>query len=277
MNALTDIRLDTEALALRLRLHVVRMCASGKSAHVGSGLSMADIIAVLYGDVLRVRPDEPSWPGRDRFILSKGHAGACVYAALAERGFFPVEMLARHYQNGSVLSGHVNHKGVPGVELSTGSLGHGLGVGVGMAMQLRRAGGGQRVYVVLSDGECDEGSNWEAILFAAHHRLSNLCAVIDYNKLQAVGTTEATVALEPFADKWRAFGWDVVEMDGHDHRALRAAFADAARGERPRCVIAHTVKGKGVSFMEDQILWHYRSPAGEELAAALAELGAGHA
>lgn len=277
MNALTDIRLDTEALALRLRLHVVRMCASGKSAHVGSGLSMADIIAVLYGDVLRVRPDEPSWPGRDRFILSKGHAGACVYAALAERGFFPVEMLARHYQNGSVLSGHVNHKGVPGVELSTGSLGHGLGVGVGMAMQLRRAGGGQRVYVVLSDGECDEGSNWEAILFAAHHRLSNLCAVIDYNKLQAVGTTEATVALEPFADKWRAFGWDVVEIDGHDHRALRAAFADAARGERPRCVIAHTVKGKGVSFMEDQILWHYRSPAGEELAAALAELGAGHA
>lgn len=277
MNALTDIRLDTEALALRLRLHVVRMCASGKSAHVGSGLSMADIIAVLYGDVLRVRPDEPSWLGRDRFILSKGHAGACVYAALAERGFFPVEMLARHYQNGSVLSGHVNHKGVPGVELSTGSLGHGLGVGAGMAMQLRRTGGGQRVYVVLSDGECDEGSNWEAILFAAHHRLSNLCAVIDYNKLQAVGTTEATVALEPFADKWRAFGWDVVEIDGHDHRALRAACADAARDARPSCVIAHTVKGKGVSFMEDQILWHYRSPAGEELAAALAELGAGHA
>lgn len=277
MNALTDIRLDTEALALRLRLHVVRMCASGKSAHVGSGLSMADIIAVLYGDVLRVRPDEPSWPGRDRFILSKGHAGACVYAALAERGFFPVEMLGRHYRNGSVLSGHVNHKGVPGVELSTGSLGHGLGVGAGMAMQLRRAGGAQRVYVVLSDGECDEGSNWEAILFAAHHRLSNLCAVIDYNKLQAVGTTEATVALEPFADKWRAFSWDVVEIDGHDHRALRAAFADAARVERPRCVIAHTVKGKGVSFMEDQILWHYRSPAGEELAAALAELGADHA
>ena len=277
MNALTDIRLDTEELARRLRRHVVRMCASGKSAHVGSGLSMADIIAVLYGDVLRVRPDEPSWPGRDRFILSKGHAGACVYAALAERGFFPVEMLGRHYQNGSVLSGHVNHKGVPGVELSTGSLGHGLGVGVGMAMQLRRTGGGQRVYVVLSDGECDEGSNWEAILFAAHHRLSNLCAVIDYNKLQAVGTTQATVALEPFADKWRAFGWDVVEIDGHDHRALRAAFADAARGAGPRCVIAHTVKGKGVSFMEDQILWHYRSPAGQELDAALAELGAGHA
>lgn len=277
MNAVTDIRLDTEALALRLRRHVVRMCAAGNSAHVGSGLSMADIIAVLYGDLLRVRPNEPTWPARDRFILSKGHAGACVYAALAERGFFPVETLERHYQNGSVLSGHVNHKGVPGVELSTGSLGHGLGVGVGMAMQLRRTGGAQRVYVVLSDGECDEGSNWEAILFAAHHRLSNLCAVVDYNKLQAIGATQDTVALEPFADKWRAFGWSVFEIDGHDHDALKAAFADAARGQRPTCLIAHTVKGKGVSFMEDQILWHYRSPAGEELCAALAELGAGHA
>lgn len=264
--------LNTEALALRLRRHVVRMCASGKSSHVGSGLSMADIIAVLYGEVLRVDPKNPLWPERDRFILSKGHAGACVYAALAERGFMPLATLETHYQNGSVLSGHVNHKGVPGVEMSTGSLGHGLGVGVGMAMQLRRAGGDQRVYVVLSDGECDEGSNWEAALFAAHHRLSSVCAIIDYNKLQALASIEDTIGLEPFADKWRAFGWAVVELDGHDHAALKAAFAQAAAADRPTCVIAHTVKGRGVSFMENQVLWHYRAPAGEELAAALAEL-----
>lgn len=264
---------DTEALALRLRRHVVRMCASGGSSHVGSGLSMADIIAVLYGAVLQVDPSDPRRPGRDRFILSKGHAGACVYAALAERGFMPLDVLKTHYRNGSVLSGHVNHKGVPGVEISTGSLGHGLGVGAGMAMQLRRTGEGGRVYVVLSDGECDEGSNWEAALFAAHQRLGGLCAVIDYNKLQSLASPEATIRLEPFADKWRAFGWAVREVDGHDHADLKAAFAEAAAEDRPTCVIAHTVKGRGVSFMENQVLWHYRTPAGEELAAALRELG----
>lgn len=273
MNALSNAWFDTEDLALRLRRHVVRMCASGKSSHVGSGLSMADIVAVLYGEVMRLAPADPRWPGRDHFILSKGHAGACVYAALAERGFMPVETLDTHYRNGSVLSGHVNHKGVPGVELSTGSLGHGLGVGAGMAMQLRRAGGTQRVYVVLSDGECDEGSNWEAILFAAHHRLSNLCAVVDYNKLQSLASVENTIGLEPFADKWRAFGWSVAEIDGHDHGALKRAFAEAATGDRPTCVLAHTVKGRGVSFMENQVLWHYRAPAGEEFVAALRELG----
>lgn len=274
MNAMLPAAMDTEGLALRLRRHVVRMCAAGGSSHVGSGLSMADIIAVLYGRVLRIDPADPEWPGRDRFILSKGHAGACVYAALAERGFMPLEALDLHYRNGSVLSGHVSHKGVPGVELSTGSLGHGLGVGVGMAMQLRRAGGTQRVYVVLSDGECDEGSNWEAILFAAHHRLSNLCAVVDYNKLQSLGPVAETLGLEPFADKWRAFGWSVVEVDGHDHVGLREAFTAAAKADRPACIIAHTIKGRGVSFMEGQVLWHYRTPAGDELAAALRELEA---
>jgi len=264
---------DTTDLALRLRQHVVRMCSRGGSAHVGSGLSMADIIAVLYGGVLRVDPAHPKWPARDRFILSKGHAGACVYAALAERGFLPIADLDRHYQNGSNLSGHVSHKGVPGVELSTGSLGHGLGVGAGMALQLRRVGNGQRVYVVLSDGECDEGSNWEAILFAAHHQLSNLCAVVDYNKLQALGPVAETLGLEPFAGKWRAFGWTVIEADGHDHKDLKRAFADAAASrDRPACIIAHTVKGRGVSFMEDQVLWHYRVPLGDEYVAAMSEL-----
>ena len=265
---------DAPALALRLRRHVVRMTSLGGSSHVGSALSMADIIAVLFGEVMRLRPEEPTWTGRDRFILSKGHAGACVYAALAERGFFPVSHLDRHYQNGSNLSGHVSHKGVPGVEFSTGSLGHGLGVGAGMAMQLRRLGGDQRVFVVLSDGEMDEGSNWEAILFAAHHGLTNLTAVVDYNKIQSLAPVSQTLALEPFADKWRAFGWTVRETDGHDHGALIEALTSAPVEGRPTCVIAHTTKGKGVSFMEDTVLWHYRSPQGEELAAALKELDA---
>lgn len=266
---------DTVDFALRLRRHVVRMCSRGGSSHVGSCLSMADIIAVLYGYTLRLDPTDPGWAGRDRFILSKGHAGACVYAALAERGFFPLADLDHHYSNGSRLSGHVSHKGVAGVELSTGSLGHGLGIGAGMALQLRRMGGDQRVYVVLSDGECDEGSNWEAILFAAHHRLSNLCAVVDYNKLQSIAPVAETIGLEPFTDKWRAFGWAVERIDGHDHEALKAALARSAHADRPACIIADTIKGHGVSFMENQVLWHYRSPQGEEFAAAMRELGVG--
>jgi transketolase len=272
MKSIAEAISPTEDLALRLRRRVVRMCSSGGSAHVGSGLSVADIIAVLYGEVLRVDPADPAWPDRDRFILSKGHACACVYAVLAERGFLPVEALEQHYQNGSHLSGHVSHH-VPGVELSTGSLGHGLGVGAGMALQLRRAGGCQRVYAVLSDGECDEGSTWEAALFAAHHGLSNLCAVVDYNKLQGIGTVSETLELEPFALKWRAFGWTVLQVDGHDHRALKLAFAEAARNPRPTCILADTVKGRGVSFMENEVLWHYRIPRGGELEAALRELG----
>ena len=267
-------RTDTEALARRLRRHVVAMTSRGGSSHVGSGLSIADIMAVLYGRVLRVDPAQPRWPGRDRFILSKGHAGACVYAALAERGFFPVEQLEQHYTNGSIFSGHVSHKGVPGVEFSTGSLGHGLGVGTGMALQLRRLGGNQRVFVVLSDGECDEGSNWEAIMFAGHHRLDNLFVVVDYNKLQSLALVSDTMALEPFEDKWRAFNWAVARVDGHDHEALAAALERPLEPGKPTVVIADTVKGKGVSFMESAVLWHYRSPQGEELAAALAELDA---
>jgi transketolase len=234
---------------------------------------MADIIAVLYGGVLRVDPAQPRRPDRDRFILSKGHAGAAVYAALAETGFFPVEKLLTHYQDGSDLSGHVSHKGIPGVELSTGSLGHGLPVGVGMAYAGRHDGAAHRVFVLLSDGECDEGSNWEAILFAAHHQLDNLVAIIDYNKIQSLAPVADTLQLEPFADKWRSFGWAVREVAGHDHNDLRAAFARLPlQGGKPSCVIAHTTKGKGVSFMENSVLWHYRTARGEELAAALREL-----
>jgi transketolase len=269
---------DTIVLAGRLRRHVVNMTHKGGSSHVGSVLSMCDIMAVLYGRIMRYDAADPKWQGRDRFILSKGHAGAGVYATLAECGFFSTDLLDQHYQNGSIFSGHVSHKGVPGVELSTGSLGHGLPIGTGMAMQLRRLGGGQRVFVVLSDGECDEGSNWESILFAAHNKLDNLVAIIDYNKIQSLAPVSETIGLEPFADKWRAFGWAVTQLDGHDHVALETALGSLpTEPGKPTVIIADTVKGKGISFMEQSVLWHYRSPQGEEYAAALAELDAAEA
>lgn len=261
-----------EETARRLRAQVVRMSHRARSPHLGSSLSCIDILVAAYFSALRLDAERPQDPDRDRFILSKGHAGAGVYAALAERGFFPTEMLSQHYRNGSVLSGHVSHKGVPGVEFSTGSLGHGLGVGVGMAYAAQVDGKAHRVFVLMSDGECDEGSNWEAALFAAHHKLGNLRIVIDYNKIQSIKAVAETIDLEPFADKWRAFGWNVAEVDGHDHAALHDAFAAMDGGEQPHCLIAHTVKGKGVSFMEHQVLWHYRSPQGDEYAAAVREL-----
>jgi transketolase len=234
---------------------------------------MADILSVLYGKVLMKRHNDPKWPERDRFILSKGHGGAGVYAALAECGYFPIEWLDQHCAKGSKLCGHVSHIGIPGVELSTGSLGHGLSVGAGMAYAAQLDQKAFRVFVLLSDGECDEGSNWEAVLFAAHHKLSNLVAIVDYNKIQGVATVEKTLRLEPFGEKWRAFGWSVREVDGHDHDALSYALNVTPCIENaPVCIIAHTIKGRGVSFMENSILWHYRSPQGEEFDAAMAEL-----
>jgi transketolase len=257
-------------LANKIRVHAVNMTSSGGSSHVGSVLSIADILATLYGSILSVDSKNPLWKDRDRFILSKGHAGAGVYAALAESGFFPIEKLKSHYQDGSDLSGHVSHKGIPGVEFSTGSLGHGLAVGAGMALAGKINEKKHRVFTLMSDGECDEGSNWEAILFAAHHRLDNLVAIVDYNKLQSIKSISETLNLEPFAEKWRSFGWEVKEVSGHNTEELlntlnRLPFKQG----KPNCLIAHTVKGKGVSFMENNILWHYRSPQGEELKSAL--------
>jgi transketolase len=256
--------------ARAVREHVLRMTNSGRSSHVGSALSCADLLAVLYTGILDVDPAHPDRPGRDRFIMSKGHAGAALYAVLAERGFFDTRLLTQHYRNGSFLSGHVSHVGIPGVELSTGSLGHGLPVGAGLAWQARRTNASWRTFVLLGDGECDEGSVWEAAMFAAHHRLANLVAIVDWNGLQSMGTTEETLALEPFADKWRSFGWEIEEIDGHDHPAIRRALETAPDG--PRVVLAHTVKGKGVSFMENQVLWHYRPPSDGELATAMREV-----
>ena len=265
--------MDTVDFAKKIRLHALRMTSLGGSSHIGSVLSMVDLVAVLYGAILQVDPKNPKWPARDRFILSKGHAGAGVYAALAERGFFDVQMLDTHYQDGSIFSGHISHKGVPGVELSTGSLGHGLSVGAGMAYGAKLDQQQHRIFVLMSDGECDEGSNWEAILFAAHHGLDNLVAIVDYNKLQSIGLVSETLALEPFADKWRSFGWSVSEIDGHNHAEINETLENLPlKVGKPNCVIAHTTKGKGVSFMENSVLWHYRTARGEEYAVAFKEL-----
>jgi transketolase len=261
-------------LARRIRIHVLRMTNRGGSSHVGAAFSMADIVAVLYGAVMNVNPKRPDDPERDRFILSKGHAGAAVYAALAERGFLPVEKLMDHCQDGSDFSGHVSHKGIAGVELSTGSLGHGLPVAAGMAFAGKRAGAKHRVFVLMSDGECDEGSNWEAILFAPHHRLDNLVVVIDYNKIQSLAPVPETLTLEPFAEKWRAFGWEVREVDGHDPVALRETLSSAPwKSGKSSCILAHTTKGKGVSYMENSVAWHYRTAKGADFEKALQELG----
>jgi transketolase len=233
---------------------------------------MADLLAVLYGEVLRLDPARPDWPERDRCIVSKGHAAAIVYAVLAERGFFPVEQLDSYTMDGSLLAGHVTRT-VPGVEVSTGSLGHGLPIGCGMALAGVRDGTPGRVFVVLSDGELDEGSNWEAILFAPQHRLDNLVAIVDYNEIQSFGAVSDVLELEPIEDKWRAFRWAVRTVDGHDHGQLREALAAVPfEPGKPSVIIARTVKGKGVEYMERQLLWHYRSPSDDQLAEAMREI-----
>lgn len=261
-------------LAWKIRRHGIEMTHLSGGSHIASILSVADIIAVLYNDILNVDPNNPKMEDRDRFILSKGHAGAAVYAALAEKGFFDTEELKTHYADGSRLSGHVSHKGVPGIEFSTGSLGHGLPVGAGMALSAKLDNKDHKVYVVLGDGECDEGSVWEAALFANQFKLNNLIAVIDHNKMQSLDFCENTLSLAPFADKWKAFGWNVIEIDGHDHNELLNAFNRATHSQdKPTVIIANTIKGKGVSFMELDILWHYRFPhEGEEYDGALKEL-----
>ncbi len=262
---------ELKQLSNKIRKHAVKMTNLGESSHIASVLSMADIVAVLYGSVMSYKSDEPKWAKRDRFILSKGHAGAGIYAVLAECGFISIDKLNTHYQDGSDLSGHVSHKGIPGVELSTGSLGHGLSVSAGMALAGKINNKKHNVYVLMSDGECDEGSIWEAALFAHHHKLDNLVAIIDRNRYQSIYSTEDTLSLEPFLDKWQSFGWNVLSIDGHDHQQLLNAFNTKVT-EKPLCIIAETVKGKGVSFMENNILWHYRSPQGKEFEAAIAEL-----
>jgi transketolase len=267
-------RIPPEELALRIRRHVVLMTNRADASHIGGSLSMADMLAVLYGQVMRFDPERPDWPDRDRFILSQGHGCAALYAALAECGFFPLEWLDTYHMDGARLAGHATHKGTPGVELSTGSLGHGLPVGCGMALAAKRDGDAHRVFVMLSDGECDEGSNWEAALFAPNHELDNLVVTVDYNKIQSLGHVDEVLDLDPLAEKWEAFGWATRELDGHDLGSLKDTLAQVPfEPGKPSCIVAHTIKGKGVSFMEGKLQYHYTPARGEELEAALTELG----
>jgi transketolase len=255
-----------EELARKIRIHSLQMTHDAHSPHIGSCLSCADILAVLYGEVMNIRPKEPDWEDRDRFIMSKGHASAALYACLAECGYFPLQNLTDFYKTGQ-LSGHVNHK-VPGVDVSTGSLGNGLSIGCGMALADRK----RRVFVLMSDGEFNEGSNWEAIMFAGHHMLSNLTVIVDCNKLQAMGLTEDIIDLHPLAAKISHFGWSPDVVDGHDYEKLKHWLSYPSKSY-PNCIIAHTVKGKGVSWMEGKTEWHYRQCNDEELKLAFKELG----
>lgn len=245
-------------LAWLIRRHGVEMTHLSGGSHIGPIMSVADILGVIYADVLHCDPQNPKWEGRDRFILSKGHAGGAIYATLAECGFFPVEELKTHYQNGSRLSGHVSHH-LPGVDFSTGSLGHGLSVAAGMAVAAKQDQKPHRVFAVLGDGECNEGSVWEAAQFAAYFGLDNLVAVVDHNHMQSLDFCDKTLSVSSLAEKWQAFGWNTVELNGHDHDALRQALKSRCPG-KPTVIIAHTLKGKGVPFMEQDILWHYRFP-----------------
>ncbi len=263
-----------ESLVRKMRGEIIRLSHRKSVPHLGSDLSCIDILAALYWRILKIDPNSPTDPDRDRFILSKGHAARSLYVALAYRGFFDVALLDTFNDPGGSLPEHPALQCVPGVEAATGSLGHGLSLGLGMALAARISNRTSQVYVLLSDGECNEGSVWEAAMMAAAQQASNLTTIVDFNKWQATGRSEAVLALAPLADKWRAFGWNVTEADGHDLAALTDVFlTNRGSGDRPTAIIAHTVKGKGVSFMEDDNNWHYRIPNTEEVAAAFTELG----
>jgi transketolase len=262
-------------LASAIRQRDLHMVYKAKLGHIGGDYSATDILVALYfGGVLRINPKQPNAPDRDRFILSKGHGAGLLYTTLAHAGFFPLDELDTFAQPLSKLNGHPNRTKVPGVETNTGPLGHGLPVGVGCAIGARMEGASYRTYVVTGDGELQEGSNWEAALCAAHYKLDNLTVIVDRNGLQQGDFTEQTMHLDPLADKWRAFGWTVREVNGHDFGELLNVFNQLPfEWGKPNCIIAHTHKGQGVSFMRDKPAWHHRVPSADEFAQALAELG----
>ncbi len=269
MNQLFQRFSSAEDLALSARREIITMTSAAKASHVGSALSVVDILSVLYAEAANINPETKQAADRDIVILSKGHAASALYSVLSLQGFFPNEWLQRYCENDAPLGGHVTFKGVPGVELSTGSLGHGLPYGLGIAMARKMSGVSGRVFVVMSDGECDEGTTWESAMIANHHSLDNLIVIIDRNRLQSLTSTEETLKLEPFEDKWRAFGWETRVEDGHDHKALSKALMKSVH---PICVIAETIKGKGVDFMENSVLWHYKSPTDDDVKIALSQL-----
>ena len=261
-------------IARHVRGDVVSMSARGDAAHLGSSLSVVDILVAAYWGTLRVDPLNPEDPNRDRLILSKGHAAQALYATLAARGFVPRAVLDTYNRDGAALAEHPGPRCMPGVEAATGSLGHGLPIGLGITLGNRIARRDARTFVVLSDGECNEGSVWEAAMMAGGQGVEKLCAIVDFNGWQATDRSTEVMAIEPFADKWASFGWSVYDVDGHDVDGLAALLAKVPDGSgKPVAIIAHTVKGKGVSFMEDDNNWHYRIPTEDEVRKAHGELG----
>lgn len=264
---------EMEAIAKRLRRHIITMIGKAGSGHPGGSLSAVEIVTALYFRVLRHKPADPQWSDRDRFILSKGHAAPLLYAVLAECGYFPVEELLTLRQLDSRLQGHADRTVTPGVEMSAGGLGQGLSFAIGVALAGRLNAQDYRVYVLLGDGECDEGQIWEAAMAAAHFKTDNLVAVVDNNGLQLDGWNRDIMNLEPFPRKWAAFGWHVIEVNGHDFTQLIDAFEQAKQIKgQPTVIIAHTVKGKGVSFMENNVDFHGKAPTAEQVKIALKEL-----
>jgi len=262
--------------ARMIRRHIVEMTAAAGSGHPGGSLSCADILAALYFDVMRLDPQDPGWEDRDRFVLSKGHAAPALYAALAERGFFDTSRLVTLRRLGSPLQGHPDCRKVPGVEASTGSLGQGLSIANGMALAGKVRGKDYRVYALLGDGECQEGQVWEAAMAAAHWRLDNLMAFVDHNGLQIDGPVDEVMSVRSLGDKFKSFGWNVLEIDGHD--AAEIVFATEAAGSfkgAPTVAVARTIKGRGVSFMENQVDWHGKAPSREQAEKALQEIDGG--
>lgn len=268
----TDAPLDERSLELRRT--IVRMLAAGRRGHLGAAFSLVEILRVLYDDILRYRPEEPRWVGRDRFILSKGHGCLALYPLLAEKGFFPSEELWKFCKSDGLLGGHPEHR-IPGVEASTGSLGHGLSIGIGFALNARYEKADHRVFVVIGDGESNEGSVWEAALSAGKHRLNSLTVIVDYNKHQSYGAVAEVQELEPLADKWESFGFAVTQVDGHDVEALRHTFSRLPLDQtKPSAIICHTIKGKGIGFTENNMQWHHKSGIkDEEIQALLQALG----
>lgn len=263
--------MNSISLSKEIRKLSLEMVHNSNASHIGSALSMADILAVLYDDILRFDSNNPNWEKRDKLILSKGHSCVSLYAALALKKFFDINLLQTYGKNGSNFMNHISHK-VPGVEFSTGSLGHGLPYAVGIALGNKMKKIDSKVYVILGDGEVAEGSNWEALLFASHHRLNNLIVIIDNNNLQSLTTVDETLSLEPYKEKFLAFGCQVTIVDGHNHQQLKDELSIDKSILKPHVIIAKTIKGKGVSFMENQVKWHYKSPDFEELSIALKEL-----
>jgi transketolase len=262
----------SELLAQDIRKTSLKLVYQANASHIGGALSMADILAVLYSDVLKFDSANDQYLERDRFILSKGHSCVALYATLAHTGFFSIEELDSYGKDGSKFLSHTSHY-IPGIELSAGSLGHGLPFGCGLAMSAKRKNKLWRTYVLVGDGEMDEGSNWEALLFGAHFNLDNLCLIIDYNKIQSLGSTNQVLNLEPLQSKLEAFNWNVHVVDGHNHSELLEALTNSKKvKERPTAIIANTIKGKGVSFMENKLLWHYKSPNEEQYKQAVEEI-----